>query len=102
MESFLQPNDYDDLESINVEPKENLTQEEYTTIKKSIFKLNIFQRAKIRIFGYTYIKKIQLKNWKKALPIYAFYCKIHGIQLGYPIGWKKLLMCPICFKELSY
>ena len=61
--------------------------------------LNIIQKIKLKIFGYTFIKENKLSGWKNSLPFYALYCDKHGLQISYPIGWKRKLVCPKCLQE---
>jgi hypothetical protein len=38
------------------------------------------------------------EGWKTSLPVYAFRCEKHGLQLGYPRGYAQLLLCPECIQ----
>lgn len=67
-------------------------------LKKALHikKINSFQKIKIKLFGKTLLGNIQVKGWKTSLPFYAFNCQQHGLQITYPTGWRKKLVCPTC------
>ena len=72
---------------------------EETYLPQYTEKLSLLKRIKISIFGSTFLHYRKLEGWKAPLPFYAFLCKKHGIQVGYRLGWKKNLICPLCAKE---
>ena len=74
-------------------------EEEHSEISSILKNLNIFQKIKLRMFGYTFIKKNKLEGWRNFIPFYALYCDKHGLQISYPIGWKNKLVCPKCLQE---
>jgi len=62
--------------------------------------LNAFRKLIISVFGSTRIGSVFNDGWKAQLPLYAFKCQKHGIQIAYPSGWQKTLQCPECIVEL--
>ena len=62
--------------------------------------LTLLQKFRLRLFGKSFIKNIRLNNWTDALPIYAFRCPMHGLQISYPMGWEKKLICEECISHL--
>ena len=61
--------------------------------------LNIVQKMKLRLLGAVYVFDHKEDGWLSKIPFYAFRCKDHGIQLGYPIGHSKILICPECVRK---
>ena len=62
-------------------------------------KLSFFKKIYLKIFGYVFMHNIQLKNWSNSLPMYAFNCPKHGLQVSYPVGWRNVLVCNKCVNE---
>ena len=58
--------------------------------------LGFIQRMKLRFFGIVNVGDRMDEGWSSSLPFYAFRCKKHGLQIGYPVGHAKLLLCPEC------
>lgn len=61
--------------------------------------LNFIQKMRISLFGSAFLGNHQRIGWMKPLPLYAFQCTKHGLQVGHPAGWKQSLICLTCFKE---
>ena len=59
------------------------------------------QKIELRLFGCTYLGQRMENGWSSTLPYYAFICKKHGIQYGYPTGFSKTLLCPECIRSLQ-
>lgn len=69
----------------------------FTSIhEEKILKMGPLQKLKLKVFGKIYIGKKQLPGWKAPLPFYIFKCPTHGLQMSYPNGWNRLLICPKC------
>ena len=60
--------------------------------------LGFIQRMKLRFFGIVNIGDRMDEGWSSSLPVYAFRCKTHGLQIGYPNGYSKVLVCPECVR----
>lgn len=60
--------------------------------------LTTTQKAKLKIYGRVKIGVIQKPGWKASLPLYAFNCPRHGLQVTYPQGFNDSLDCPECLK----
>ncbi len=60
--------------------------------------LSLSQRIKLRLNGKVYVGDHREEGWKTNLPVFAFRCRKHGLQLGYPSGYAQLLLCPECIK----
>ncbi len=58
--------------------------------------LGFIQRMKLRLFGMVNVGDRRNEGWSSSLPLYAFKCEKHGLQIGYPVGHSKLLLCPEC------
>ena len=58
--------------------------------------LGFYQMMKLRLFGVVNVGDRMDEGWNSSLPFYAFRCKRHGLQFGYPVGYAKLLLCPEC------
>lgn len=71
--------------------KKELKKEYYTTLQKFLLRIS----GKIKIGSE---KKV---GWSSPLPLYAFICHKHGIQITYPNGWRETLICPECISEVS-
>ena len=61
-------------------------------------KLTFIQKLIIRIVGHVKVNYILENHWNEDLSYYVYRCKKHGLQLGYTMGHKGYLMCPICHK----
>jgi hypothetical protein len=61
--------------------------------------LSFFQKIRLRVFGRAYVGRRKEEGWYSALPYYAFRCKKHGMQLGYPVGYSRSLLCLECTRE---
>ena len=74
--------------------------DEYEDIKNALInKMGYWQRLSLKILGITTLGNIRLQVWREPLCFYAFYCSKHGLQVSYPRGWKKELICPQCIEE---
>ncbi len=58
--------------------------------------LGFFQRMKLRFFGIVNVGDRMDEGWSSSLPLYAFRCEKHGLQIGYPMSHAKLLICSEC------
>ena len=85
------------LEDLTGTSKENSTKDCVPSMKK----LTLWQNFKIRILGSIFINNLELEGGKDHLQFHAFRCHKHGIQIGYPSGWRNTLNCPVCFREHS-
>ena len=65
-------------------------------ITPELVELGFIQRVKLRLFGTVKVGYRMDEGWSSSLPLYAFRCKKHGLQFGYPMGYSKLLICPEC------
>ena len=63
------------------------------------FTPNLLQKLKLNIFGKAMVGKYKDENWSGSLPLYIFKCQEHGLQLSYPMGWKKKLICIKCLEK---
>jgi len=77
--------------------------------------LTIFQRLKLRLFGYVKVGTIQQEGWTQSLPLYIFQCRKHDLFYDYwhgftsfgsrhsfikwTIGGWLWVDCPTCVKE---
>ena len=77
--------------------KDTMTKERVPSMRK----LTLWQNFKISFLGSIVLNNVQLEGWKDPLPFHAFRCHKHGIQIGYPSGWRNTFNCPVCFKEHS-
>ncbi|MHA2052068.1 MAG: hypothetical protein ACXACP_00865 [Candidatus Hodarchaeales archaeon] len=59
--------------------------------------VTFLKKVRLWLFGKVCVGDFQADGWSRSLPIYAFTCSIHGVQLSYPSGWKRVLKCPLCF-----
>lgn len=62
----------------------------------NIYKLSVWNRLILLFKGYVFIRYEKRSGWTKAMPIYAFKCPKHGIQLDYPHGFDDRLDCKSC------
>jgi hypothetical protein len=60
--------------------------------------LSFSQRIKLRLNGRVQVGDNMEQGWKTSLPVYAFRCKKHGLQLSYACGYAQLLLCPECIQ----
>jgi hypothetical protein len=65
-------------------------------------KLSLMQRLKLRILGYVYVGEFQDWGFRGVLPFYAVRCRLHGIFLDYPHGYKEYFLCPKCMEAINY
>jgi len=61
--------------------------------------LNIIQRFRLQLSGYTYVGHRSKPGWKDSIPHYAFKCPKHGTVVDYPHGYNQRLECPQCREE---
>ena len=61
--------------------------------------LRFFQRMRLRLFGRICIGEQMNKGWSSSLPLYAFKCEKHGLQINHPVGHGGYLLCPECTRE---
>lgn len=61
--------------------------------------LGFIQRMKLRLFGIVNVGDRLNEGWSSSLPLYAFICKKHGLQFGYPMGYSNLMLCPECARN---
>ena len=61
-------------------------------------KLSFIQKIKLRFLGIVYVGDHMEEGWRSTIPFYAFNCKQHGLQYGYPIGHSNLMLCPECMR----
>ena len=75
-------------------------QEEKNTLfdEDIIKKINLKQKISLKILGKINLGRYKRHGWKSTLPFYLFKCPKHGLQISYPMGWKKLLICSECIK----
>jgi hypothetical protein len=60
-------------------------------------KLNILQRAWLRLFGCV---RVGAKAFERgSLGLYAVRCGRHGVFLDYPHGWDGYFLCEKCWVE---
>ena len=62
--------------------------------------LSFSQRIKLRLNGTVHVGDRMEEGWKTSLPVYAFRCKKHGLQLGYPSGHAQQLLCQECIRAV--
>ena len=62
--------------------------------------LSFSQRIKLRLYGRVHVGDNMEEGWKTSLPVYAFRCRKHGLQLGYASGYAQLLLCPECLQAV--
>jgi hypothetical protein len=74
---------------------ESLLEDDYPEDFKE---LSLLKKIRLRVFGKVFVEEYKAEEWNKSLPIYAFKCPIHGVQMSYPSGWKRVLKCPDCFR----
>lgn len=65
------------------------------------YTLSFFQRIKMGIFKKVILNDAYLSDNNVKIPLYAFKCRQHGIQLAYPSGWRKALLCSECIASLA-
>ena len=61
-------------------------------------KLSFIQKVKLRFFDIAYVGDHIEVGWLSKIPLYAFKCKQHNLQYGYPIGQSRLLICNECMR----
>jgi len=57
-----------------------------------------WQKLKLKIFGKAFLRMERREGWTGSLPIYALWCKEHGIFEDYKHGFYKRFRCPECLK----
>ena len=60
------------------------------------YKLTLMQKFMLKLFGKVFVRKYKDASWSDSLPFYLFRCPEHGLQLSYPMGWNKKLICLKC------
>ncbi len=64
------------------------------------FKLNLFKRLRLKLFGYVFLYNENRPEWKESQPIYLVKCDKHDYFLDYPGGYAgKFYSCPECRTE---
>ena len=86
-EPFLDTTTFDDI------------QREELDIADILNNASFLRKIRLGIFGSTFLQNYQKKEWKNSLPLFAFRCKKHGVQIGYPAGWRGVLLCLPCFQD---
>jgi hypothetical protein len=71
------------------------------TFSITSFSFNVINKLSFKIFGYTKVGMITLKN-NNQLPLYLFKCSKHGLQVSAPVGWESKLICGECLKEIKH
>ena len=75
--------------------------ENQNIISLNLNSISILKKLRIKIFGFTFFAKYQLPGWEEAQNFYIFKCDKHGLQVTYPSDWKKKLICPKCYSEIT-
>ncbi len=60
--------------------------------------LSLLQRLRLRVLGRVPIGTRMKEGWKNPIMHYVFKCKLHGLQVDYPHGYREELRCPHCEK----
>ena len=95
MDHIFTASEANTLDEIDITMSDFQNGQEY---QKHTVKLNHLQKSILKLIGKVYVGDYQKDGWQESLPLYAFKCKEHGVQISYPTGWKKNLKCSSCFR----
>ena len=57
--------------------------------QKHTLKLNPLRKIILKLFGRVYVGDYTQDGWQESLPLYAFKCKEHGVQISYSHWMEK-------------
>lgn len=72
----------------------DVSDQEVAEMTEPQIKLTLGQRIVLAIRGRVYLNNRIEPGWTRAIPFYAFRCRVHGLVESRPFGYGEVLKCP--------